>query len=46
LGLGGIGAGHLKLATSSLKEATAFSSFLPVAQVLGKLKIEERDENR
>ncbi|HEY1603681.1 MAG TPA: transglutaminase-like domain-containing protein [Pirellulales bacterium] len=46
LGLGGIGAGHLKLATSSLKEATAFSSFLPVAQVLGKLKIEVRDENR
>jgi Transglutaminase-like superfamily len=40
LGLGGIGAGHLKLATSNLKEATAFSSFLPVAQVLGKLKIE------
>ncbi len=36
LGLGGIGGGHLKLATSSLKDASAFSSFLPVAQVLGE----------
>jgi hypothetical protein len=44
LGLGGIGGGHLKLATSSLKEATAFSSFLPVAQVLGKLKIEVEEK--
>ena len=44
LGLGGIGAGHLKLATSSLKEATAFTSFLPVAHVLGKLKIEVLQE--
>jgi hypothetical protein len=40
LGHGGIGAGHLKLATSNLKDATALASFLPVAQVLGKLKIE------
>ena len=42
LGLGGIGAGHLKLATTNLKEATALASFLPVAQVLGKMKIEVR----
>jgi hypothetical protein len=44
LGLGGIGAGHLKLATSSLKEATAFASFLPVAQVMGKLRLEVLEE--
>jgi transglutaminase-like putative cysteine protease len=41
LGQGGLGAGHLKLSTSNLKEGTAMSSFLPVAQVLGRLKIEE-----
>jgi Transglutaminase-like superfamily len=44
LGLGGIGAGHLKLAVSNLKEATAFASFLPVAQVLGKLQIDVQQE--
>jgi len=43
LGQGGIGAGHLKLAVSSLKDATAFSSFMPVARVLGKIKIEVAD---
>lgn len=42
LGLGGIGAGHLKLSTTNLKEATALASFLPVAQVLGKMRIEVR----
>lgn len=42
LGLGGIGAGHLKLAATNLKESTALASFLPVAQVLGKMKIEVR----
>ncbi len=44
LGRGGIGAAHLKLADSSLKGATAYSSFLPVAKVLGKLKIEVLEE--
>ncbi len=39
MGQGGIGAAHLKLADSSLEGATAYSSFLPVAQVVGKLKI-------
>jgi hypothetical protein len=39
LALGGIGAAHLKIAQSSLKDATAYSSFLPVTQVLGRLKI-------
>ena len=39
-GRGGVGAAHLKLATSSLRDATAYSSMLPVAQVLGRLKIE------
>jgi len=40
LGKGGAGPAHLKLATSSLHDATAYSSMLPVAQVLGRLKIE------
>ena len=40
LGLGGIGAGHLKLTDSNLAGADGYSSFLPVAQVLGRLKIE------
>jgi hypothetical protein len=40
LAKGGIGAGHLKLAHSSLKGASAYSSFLPVVQVVGRLKIE------
>lgn len=40
IGGGGIAACYLKLATSSLKDATGLASFLPVAQVLGKLKIE------
>ena len=40
LGLGGIGAGHLKLTTSSLQDSSALASLLPVAQVLGKLKID------
>ena len=39
MGQGGIGAAHLKLTDSSLEGATAYSSFLPVAQVVGKLKI-------
>lgn len=40
LGLGGIGAGHLKVSVSSLKEATALTDLLPIAQVMGRLKIE------
>jgi hypothetical protein len=39
LGQGGIGAGHLKLVDSSLQGATAYSAFLPVAKVVGQLKI-------
>ncbi len=37
---GGIGAAHLKLADSSLRGTTAFSTFLSVSQVIGQLKIE------
>lgn len=36
----GIGAAHLKLAQSSLEGSSAYSTFLPVAQVAGKLAIE------
>lgn len=39
LGRGGIGAGHIKLAHTSLASGDAFTAFLPVAQVLGRLKI-------
>ncbi|HEY4310384.1 MAG TPA: transglutaminase family protein [Pirellulales bacterium] len=46
LGRGGVSAGHLKLATSSLQDETAFATFLPVMQVLGKLKIDVVDEQR
>jgi len=40
LATGGIGAAHLKLAHSNLQGASAFSCFLPVANVLGQLEIE------
>jgi hypothetical protein len=40
LGRGGIGAAHLKLTDSSLAGAQAYSCFLPVAQVIGQLRIE------
>ena len=43
LGRGGIGAGHLKLAHSNLHGASAYSSFLPVVQVVGRLKISIAD---
>jgi hypothetical protein len=43
LGQGGIGAAHLKLVDSSLEGASAYSVFLPVAQVMGQLKIEVID---
>jgi hypothetical protein len=39
LGQGGIGAAHLKLASTNLKGVSAFSAFLPVAHVMGKLKV-------
>jgi hypothetical protein len=39
---GGIGVGHLKIAQSNLK--SAFSAFLPVMQVAGRLRIEVMDE--
>jgi len=39
LAQGGIGAGHLKIAQSSLKDATAYSAFLPVVKILGRLSI-------
>lgn len=39
LGQGGIGAAHIKLAHTSLANGDAFAAFLPVAQVLGRLKI-------
>jgi transglutaminase-like putative cysteine protease len=40
LGLGGIGAGHLKILTSDFAGATPYGALLPVLDVLGKLKIE------
>ncbi|HEX3726238.1 MAG TPA: transglutaminase-like domain-containing protein [Pirellulales bacterium] len=43
LGLGGIGAGHLKISDSSLAGAGAYSTFLSVAQVVGQLKISVLD---
>lgn len=43
LGQGGIAAGHIKLTDSSLDGAAAYSTFLPVAQVLGLLKISVLD---
>jgi len=43
LSLGGIGAAHLKIAQSNLKDATAYSSFLPVMQVMGRLSIKVID---
>ncbi|MFZ5830021.1 MAG: transglutaminase-like domain-containing protein [Planctomycetota bacterium] len=39
LGQGGIGAAHLKLATSDLSAASAVASMLPVVQIAGQLKI-------
>jgi transglutaminase-like putative cysteine protease len=39
-GGGGVSAAYLKLADTDLHAATAFSSMLPVAQVLGRLEID------
>ncbi len=40
LAKGGIGGGHLQLTHSSLAGAAAYNSFLPVMQVVGRLKVE------
>ena len=40
LALGGIGAGHLEIAHTNLQGASVYSAFLPVVQILGRLKIE------
>lgn len=40
LGLGGIGADHLKLADSDLKDSNALATMLPVVQLMGQLKLE------
>ena len=40
LGLGGIGAAHVKFADSNLHGTSAYSTFLPVLHVLGKLTME------
>jgi hypothetical protein len=40
LARGGIGADHLEIAHTSLAGASAYSAFLPVAQVVGQMKIE------
>jgi transglutaminase-like putative cysteine protease len=40
LGQGGIGVAHLKVTHSSLDGADAIATLLPVAQVMGRLKIE------
>jgi hypothetical protein len=40
LGLGGIGGGHLKIGHSSLTNGEGLASFLMVAPVLGRLKID------
>lgn len=43
MGAGGTSAAYLKLTDSSLDGASAYSSFLPVAQVAGQLKISVLD---
>jgi hypothetical protein len=40
LALSGIGAAHLKIAQTDLQGASAYSAFLPVLQVVGRLHIE------
>ena len=43
IGQGGIGPAHIKLVDSSLDGASAYSAFLPVAKVVGQLKISVLD---
>ncbi len=40
LGLGGIGAAHIKLSHSHLHGAGAYSTFLPILHVMGQLELE------
>lgn len=40
LGLGGIGAGHLKIADSALSSASPVAALLPVVEVIGQLELE------
>ncbi|MBC8351370.1 MAG: transglutaminase domain-containing protein [Planctomycetes bacterium] len=40
LGLGGIGAGHIKIADSDLNSASPVSALLPVVEVLGQLELD------
>lgn len=40
IGRGGIGGGHIKILTSNLQGADAYSAFLPVVRVLGQLELE------
>lgn len=44
LARGGIGGAHLQLAHSSLQGATAYSSFLPVLKIAGRLRVAVEDE--
>ena len=43
LAQGGIGAGHLTIAHTNLEGTSAYSTFLPVVQILGRLSIEVID---
>ncbi len=43
LALGGIGAGHLKIAAGNLKGASVYNALLPVIKILGQLRIEVLD---
>jgi transglutaminase-like putative cysteine protease len=43
LGQGRVSADHLKLTDSALSDSSGFASFLPLAEVLGQLKIEVVD---
>ena len=45
LGLGGIGAGHLKIADSALSSASPVSALLPVVEVIGQLELEVLSTN-
>ncbi len=40
LGTGGVGVGHITLARSNLTSPTAFADFLPLMQVIGRIKID------
>ncbi|QDU62877.1 Transglutaminase-like superfamily protein [Planctomycetes bacterium Pan216] len=43
LGRGGIGGGHIKLADGSLKGSSAMQTFMPIFNVIGKLKVQIED---